>query len=119
MGTPHPEYKKTGKKVTAHLFFSRNFNLEAKTYPIAFSYLNKKDTMGGTFFYRVKGQRIPSFTYDTTGEITITKTGAAIEGTFSYTVFSSGRKAPKKSVKVTGKFSVPNQPGFPKSPPPS
>jgi hypothetical protein len=116
--TPYKTYKSTGKSATAHIFFSRNFTLAAKTYPIAFSYLNKKDTNGGSFFYRIKGQRIPGFSFDTAGELRITKTGDTIEGTFSYTVFTSDSKPPQKKVKVTGTFSVPNQAGFPKGPPP-
>lgn len=116
--TPFKEYRKTGKKVSAHIFFSRDFTLETKKYPIAFSYLNKKDTLGGSFFNKIKGQRIPGFSFDTKGELTITKIGDTVEGTFSYKTYTSDSKPPQKSVIVSGTFSIPKKPGFPKGPPP-
>jgi hypothetical protein len=111
ISTPPLQYKKTSKQGTAHLFFSRDFNLEAKEYPIAFSYLNKKDTLGGTFFYREMKQKTNRFTHDTVGRLTVTKVGETLEGTFSYKVYS-GSKEPRKSVTVTGKFSIPVKPDF-------
>lgn len=116
--TPFKEYRKTGKKVSAHIFFSRDFTLETKKYPIAFMYLSKKDTLGGSFFNKIKGQRIPGFSFDTEGELTITKTGDTVEGTFSFKTYTSDSKPPQKSVKVSGTFSIPKKPGFPKGPPP-
>lgn len=118
VSTPYPEYNASGKGYTANLFFNKNFTLATKTYPIAFSYLNKQDTAGGTFFIRSKGKRIPGFIYDTKGELTITKTGDTVEGTFSFTCATRGKKSPKKTVKVSGTFSIPMKPGFPSSPPP-
>ncbi|MCP4214531.1 MAG: hypothetical protein GY765_07730 [bacterium] len=116
--TPRQIHKKTGRNGSIHLFFSRDFTPSAKTYPIAFSYLNKKDTMGGTFFHRVMKERTERFTHDTKGEITFSKVGDLLEGSFSFTVYQ-GSKAPRKSVTVKGTFSVPKAAGFPAAPPAS
>ncbi len=109
--TPTKDYKKNGKKGTVHLFFSKNFNIKKGKFPIAFSYLNKKDTMGATFFSRELPKKTMKFTYDTKGEINFTKVGDLIEGEFLFSVFSD--KENKMSVKISGKFSVPRKNGFP------
>ena len=109
--TPIKDYRKNGIEGSAHLFFSRRFTLKTGKYPVAFSYLNKKDTMGGTFFYEAKPKKTERFTHNTTGEINFTKIGDLLEGDFSFTVYSD--KENSRSVKVSGKFSLPVKKGFP------
>lgn len=114
ISTPANIYKKNGKKGTVHLFFSKNFDLKPGTYPIAFSYLNRKNTMGATFFYRENKKRTDRYTHDTKGDIIFTKVGDIIEGNFIFNVYS--RDKTKGSVNVTGKFKLPKKAGFPNLP---
>lgn len=118
ISAPRTVYKKTSRTGSINLFFSRKLKtVKAQKYPVAFSYLNQPGTFGGSFIYREKKKQTLMFSYDTAGEVTFTKTGSVLEGTFSFTVYDKG-KDPRKKVTVTGTFSIPVKPGFPNAPPP-
>jgi len=83
------------------IFFSRDFHPKVGTFPIAFSYLNKKDTCGGSFSFR-KGEKRGLFSYDTKGEITFETFAEKAKGTFHMEV---GSKQGEK-VKISGSFEL-------------
>lgn len=83
------------------IFFSRDFHPKVGTFPIAFSYLNKKDTCGGSFSFR-KGEKRGLFSHDTKGELTIETFAEKAKGTFNMEVGNS--KGDK--VKISGSFEL-------------
>ena len=86
-----------------NIFFSRNFHPKAGTFPIAFSYLNKKDTCGGSFSFRKKeeGKR-GLFSHDTKGELTFETFAEKAKGTFHMEV-GDGKG---KNMEVSGSFEL-------------
>ena len=85
-----------------NIFFSRNFHPKAGTFPIAFSYLNKKDTCGGSFSFRTKEGKRGLFSHDTKGKLTFEKFTEKVKGTFNMEV-NDGRG---KTVEVLGSFEL-------------
>jgi len=95
-------HKNTRERFQVNIFFSRNFQPKVGTFPIAFSYLNKKDTCGGSFSFRTKDGKRGLFSHDTKGEITFETFAEKVKGTFHMEVGNSkGQK-----VKVSGSFEL-------------
>jgi len=77
--------KTTRDRASVNIFFSRKFNPKAGTFPIAFSYLNKPDTCGGSFSFK-KGDKRGLFSYYTKGEITFETFKEKAKGSFQMDV---------------------------------
>ena len=99
------EYKKKhGQGFSAQLFFSRDFAAAPGEYPIRFSYLNKENTLGGSFI--VSGDDRVMFSHDTFGTVTFTAFNDRIEGNFEYKAYDRSEE-PRKEVHVSGSFDLP------------
>lgn len=93
--------KTTRERVGVNIFFSRTFNPKAGTFPIAFSYLNKQDTCGGSFFFK-KGDKRGLFSHYTKGEITFESFKEKAKGSFRMEVSNNvGKK-----IDVSGSFEL-------------
>jgi hypothetical protein len=107
--TPSDYKKKHGAAYISTLFFSRNFTPGVGEFPIKFSYLNKENTLGGSFI--VSGKKRNMFSFDTEGKITFTKFDDIIEGSYQLTTYD-GSKADRQQVSVKGSFSLPRGDAF-------
>jgi hypothetical protein len=90
-----------GKRILANLFFSKEFDVKAGTFPVKFSYLGEKDTFGASLF--VIGGGPKQYSHDTEGKVTIDAVGKELKGSFEYTTNTRD----KKKVTVKGKFAIP------------
>lgn len=93
--------KTTRDRAGVNIFFSRKFNPKAGTFPIAFSYLNKPDTCGGSFSFK-QGDKRGLFSYDTKGEITFETFNETAKGSFRMEVFDRDGK----KIEVSGSFEL-------------
>jgi len=93
--------KTTRDNASVHIFFSKKFNPKAGTFPIAFSYLGKPDTCGGSFSFR-KGDKRGLFSHDTKGEITFETFEGKAKGRFQMDVFDKGGE----KIEVSGSFEL-------------
>lgn len=93
--------KKPRESFYVNIFFSRDFSPRVGTFPIAFSYLGKKDTCGGSFSFRkeVEGKR-GLFSHDTKGELTFEIFSEKAKGIF-YMEVGDGKG---NKVNVSGAF---------------
>ena len=92
--------KKTKESYGVNIFFSRKFTPGTGTFPIAFSYLNKKDTCGGSFIYKEKNGSKGFYSHDTKGSVTFKKFSDKVQGTFQMEVYDrEGKK-----IEVSGSF---------------
>ena len=90
--------KKLKQSYSVNLFFSRDFEAKPGQYPIEFSYLNKKDTLGGSFV-----SRAGMFSHDTQGEAEFLEFGDQITVKFSFRTFDKSEgSADRRMVTVTG-----------------
>lgn len=89
--------RKLGKSYSANLFFSREFDPKPGKYPVAFSYLNKKNTLGGSFY----GGGL--FSHDTKGEAEFLEFGEQVKVRFQFTTYdkSEGSEG-RRTVTVKG-----------------
>ncbi len=79
--------RETRESYNVNIFFSRDFQPKAGTFPIKFSYLNKKDTCGGSFIFRKdKNSRSKMLSTATNGTLTFETFGEKVKGTFKYDV---------------------------------
>ena len=89
--------RKLGKSCSANLFFSREFDPNPDKYPIAFSYLNKKNTLGGSFF----GGGL--FSHDSKGEAEFLELGEQVRVRFEFTTYDKSEgKDGRRVVTVKG-----------------
>ena len=94
--------KKPRENYNVNIFFSRNFTPATGTFPIAFSYLNKEATCGGSFIYKLKNGDKGFYSNDTNGSITFSEFSDIVKGTYSMEVHDrDGRK-----IKVSGSFEL-------------
>ncbi|MCP5104006.1 MAG: hypothetical protein GY950_11535 [bacterium] len=93
--------KTTRERVSVNIFFSRKFNPKSGTFPIAFSYLNKPGTCGGSFSFK-KGNKRGRFSHDTKGEITFETFKEKAKGSFRMDVFDRDGK----KIEVSGSFEL-------------
>ncbi len=93
--------KATRDRAGVNIFFSRKFNPKAGTFPIAFSYLGKLDTCGGSFSFK-KGDKRGLFSHDTKGEITFETFKGKAKGSFKMDVFDRDGK----KIEVSGSFEL-------------
>jgi hypothetical protein len=97
------KYQKSPREsFSVNIFFSRNFQPKAGTFPIAFSYLNKENTCGGSFSFRQKDGKRGLFSHDTKGELTFETFSEMVKGTFQMEV-GDGKG---KKVEVSGSFEL-------------
>ena len=85
--------KKLGSSYSVNLFFSNDFEAKPGTYPVAFSYRKKTNTLGGSFI-----QRGGMFSHDTNGTAEFIEFGEQVRVRFEFQVFdgsegSEGRQA--------------------------
>ena len=80
----------------------RDFTPKAGTFPIASSYLGKKDTCGGSFIFRTKNEIRGSFSHETTGQITFESFSESVKGKFSMHVKDSDGE----TIEISGSFEV-------------
>ena len=80
--------KKLGKSYSTNLFFSTDFEPAPGKYPIEFSYLREKNTLGGSFFTR--GGR---FSFDTKGEAEFLEFGEQVRVRFEFQTYSKSEGA--------------------------
>ncbi len=92
--------KKTKESYNVNIFFSRKFTPGTGTFPITFSYLNKKDTCGGSFIYKEKNGNRGSYSHDTKGSVTFDKFSDKVQGTYRMEVFDKEGK----KIEVSGSF---------------
>jgi len=94
--------RKLGKSYSANLFFSREFDPKPGKYPVAFSYLNKKNTLGGSFY----GGGL--FSHDTEGEAEFLEFGEQVKVRFQFTTYdkSEGSEG-RRTVTVEGEALCP------------
>lgn len=93
-----------------NIFFSRKFTPGTGIFPIEFSYLNRKDTCGGSFRFFAKDGKRGFFSSDTKGKITIKEFSDTVKGTFEMKVFDKE----KKEMNVSGSFELPKGDAFKK-----
>jgi len=94
--------KSSRESYYARIFFSRDFIPKVGEFPIKFSYLNKKDTCGGSFIFREKNGNKGFFSHDTKGTITFREFSNTVEGTFNMKV----KDGKGKTVDIKGDFEL-------------
>ena len=99
--------RKLGKSYSANLFFSREFDPKPGKYAVAFSYLNKKNTLGGSFF----GGGL--FSHDTKGEAEFLEFGEQVKLRFQFTTYDKSEgKEGRRTVTVEGEAVCPRGDAF-------
>ena len=94
--------RELGKSYSANLFFSREFDPKPGKYPVVFSYLNKQNTLGGSFF----GGGL--FSHDTQGEAEFLEFGEQVKVRFQFTTYDKSEgKDGRRTVTVKGEAVCP------------
>ena len=90
--------KRLKRTYGVNLFFSRKFDPKPGKYPVQFSYLNRKNTLGGSF----TGPRM-LFSHDTQGEAEFLEFGDQVKVRFEFTTYDKSEgKSDRAQVTVKG-----------------
>ena len=90
--------KRLKRTYGVNLFFSRKFDPKPGKHPVQFSYLNRKNTLGGSF----TGPRM-LFSHDTQGEAEFLEFGDQIKVRFEFTAYDKSEgKEDRAQVTVKG-----------------
>ena len=103
VGTTAKSYRKLGKNYGARLFFSKKFDPKPGKYPVEFAYLDKTDTLGGSF---AVGSDL--FSHDTKGVAEFLEFGDQVKVRFEFqTAETSGGSEQRRVVTVRGEAVCP------------
>jgi hypothetical protein len=111
--SPSDYKKKNGQGYSVNLFFSRDFTPAKGTFPIKFSYLSKKDTLGGSL--TLSGKERGMFSHDTEGTVSFETFDTQVRGKFELSSFSGDSSAGAPRITATGTFDVARGEALPKN----